>query len=110
MQPSDEWTRWTAPAKVNLFLHIRGRRADGYHELQTAFQLLDFGDEVWLRPRRDGQVVRHYELPGVAPADDLTVRAARALQATLPGGEAPAAEGGSSRRAVANEWAGECFT
>ena len=45
-----------APAKLNLMLHITGRRADGYHELQTLFQFLDYGDELLLRPREDGQI------------------------------------------------------
>ncbi|MCG5526898.1 MULTISPECIES: 4-(cytidine 5'-diphospho)-2-C-methyl-D-erythritol kinase [Halorhodospira] len=75
-----EWSVWPAPAKINLFLHVLGRRADGYHELQTAFQLLDYGDRIWLRPRSDGYIVRCSDLPGVAPEDDLTVRAAHALQ------------------------------
>ncbi|ABM61766.1 4-(cytidine 5'-diphospho)-2-C-methyl-D-erythritol kinase [Halorhodospira halophila] len=76
-----EWSVWPAPAKINLFLHVLGRRADGYHELQTAFQLLGYGDRIWLRPRVDGRVERCSHLPGVAAEDDLTVRAARALQA-----------------------------
>ncbi len=76
-----EWSLWPAPAKINLFLHVLGRRSDGYHELQTAFQLLDYGDRIRLRPRADGRIERHSDLPGVAAEDDLTVRAARALQA-----------------------------
>jgi 4-diphosphocytidyl-2-C-methyl-D-erythritol kinase len=71
---------WPAPAKLNLFLQIVGRRADGYHELQTVFQLLDWGDEVHLAPRRDGQIVRGAGPAGVAAEADLAVRAARALQ------------------------------
>jgi len=78
---ADAWSAWPAPAKLNLFLHIVGRRADGYHLLQTVFQLLDWGDEVKLRVRADGAVVRIDPLPGVSVADDLAVRAARALQA-----------------------------
>ena len=74
------WSAWPAPAKLNLFLHIVGRRADGYHLLQTVFQLLDWGDTVHLRLRDDGEIRRIDPLPGVAPADDLAVRAARALQ------------------------------
>lgn len=71
---------WPAPAKINLFLHITGRRDDGYHLLQTAFQFLDFCD--WLRfdLRDDGVVARATVLPGVPEASDLTVRAARLLQ------------------------------
>ena len=75
------WSTWPAPAKLNLFLRIPGRRADGYHLLQTVFRLLDWGDEVSLRPRADGRVVRLGEsAAGVAPADDLMVRAANLLK------------------------------
>jgi len=70
-----------APAKLNLFLHVNGRRANGYHELQTLFRLLDHGDTVHLEVRNDGAIVREDALPGVDPEQDLTVRAARALQA-----------------------------
>lgn len=70
-----------APAKLNLFLHVTGRRDDGYHTLQTLFRLLDFGDTVHLTLRDDGRIVRRDALPGVDPEADLTVRAARALQA-----------------------------
>lgn len=73
-------TRWPAPAKLNLFLHIVGRRPDGYHELQTVFQLLDFGDEIGIEPTDDGEVVRLTGPAEVAPDDDLAVRAARALR------------------------------
>lgn len=75
------WSHWPAPAKLNLFLRIVGRREDGYHSLQTVFQLLDWGDEVALRARADGRIVRKTDLPEVSAEDDLTVRAARALQA-----------------------------
>lgn len=78
--PEHGWSLWPAPAKLNLFLHIVGRRADGYHLLQTVFQLLDWGDDVALRSRADGRIVRHRGAMGVAPQDDLTVRAALALQ------------------------------
>ncbi len=71
---------WPAPAKLNLFLHITGRRADGYHLLQTVFQLLDFGDELTFDVRDDG-VVRRPEGPGgVSEDEDLVVRAARLLR------------------------------
>ena len=69
-----------APAKVNLFLHVVGRRADGYHLLESVFQLLDFGDTLEINARADGVVRRVNEVPGVAQADDLAVRAALALQ------------------------------
>ena len=75
------WTVWPAPAKLNLCLRITGRRADGYHELQTAFRLLDWGDEVRLRVRADGEVRRVRDVPGVAAEQDLTVRAAQLLRA-----------------------------
>ena len=72
---------WPAPAKLNLFLHITGRRADGYHELQTVFQFIDYGDELRFVVTDNGVVRRLTDLPEVAEADDLTVRAARLLQA-----------------------------
>ncbi|MGH8271636.1 MAG: 4-(cytidine 5'-diphospho)-2-C-methyl-D-erythritol kinase, partial [Gammaproteobacteria bacterium] len=72
---------WPAPAKLNLYLHVTGRRADGYHELSTAFQFLDFGDRLAFSPREDGQIRLLDPTPGVAIADDLIVRAARALNA-----------------------------
>lgn len=70
-----------APAKLNLMLHILGRRADGYHELQTLFQFLDHGDELSFSPRADGQIRLHGDLPGVDHEHNLIVRAARLLQA-----------------------------
>lgn len=70
-----------APAKLNLFLHVTGRRADGYHLLQTAFRLLDLADTLDFDLRSDGLIHRRSALAGVAAADDLTVRAARLLQA-----------------------------
>lgn len=72
--------RWPAPAKINLFLHVVGRRADGYHLLQTQFQFLDYGDQIQFKPTADGQVVRLNELAGVPADQDLVVRAARLLQ------------------------------
>jgi len=75
------WSTWPAPAKLNLFLRITGRRADGYHLLQTVFQLLDWGDTIRLRPREDG-VIRRFAGNESVPEDaDLTLRAARRLQA-----------------------------
>ncbi|MBA2077525.1 4-(cytidine 5'-diphospho)-2-C-methyl-D-erythritol kinase [Rhodanobacter sp. PCA2] len=76
----DGWTRWPAPAKLNLFLRITGRRADGYHELQTVFRLLDWGDALRLRVRGDGVIRRLGDVPGVPEPDDLVVRAAWLLQ------------------------------
>lgn len=75
-----QWTVWPAPAKVNRFLHVLGRRPDGFHELQTLFQFLDRADVVHLRVRADERVVRTRDIAGVKAADDLSVRAARALQ------------------------------
>lgn len=72
---------WPAPAKLNLFLHILGRRDDGYHRLQTAFQFIDLCDTLVFQPRDDGRVERPLGLPGLPPDDDLVVRAARRLQA-----------------------------
>ncbi len=77
----NDWIGFPAPAKLNLMLRVTGRRADGYHLLQTVFRFIDFGDTVQLRVRADGVISRVQPLPGVAEADDLTVRAARALQA-----------------------------
>jgi 4-diphosphocytidyl-2-C-methyl-D-erythritol kinase len=72
---------WPAPAKLNLFLHILGRRPDGYHELQTCFQFVDLCDEITIEVRQDGEIRRAVEIPGVPEADDLCIRAARALKA-----------------------------
>jgi 4-diphosphocytidyl-2-C-methyl-D-erythritol kinase len=69
-----------APAKLNLFLHVTGRRADGYHLLESLFVAIDRCDTIELAARDDGRVVRLTDLPGVSPADDLAVRAAVALQ------------------------------
>ncbi len=71
---------WPAPAKLNLFLHVVGRRDDGYHLLQTVFQFLDLCDRLRFVRRRDGVVRRPDPLPGVPETSDLTVRAARLLQ------------------------------
>ena len=68
-----------APAKVNLFLHVTGRRADGYHTLESLFTLVDLADTIALEARDDGEILRASDLPGVAPDDDLAIRAARAL-------------------------------
>ena len=71
---------WPAPAKLNLFLHITGRRPDGYHELQTVFQLIDLCDTLRVTVRDDGAIDRPEGPAGVLPESDLIVRAARALQ------------------------------
>lgn len=71
---------WFAPGKLNLFLHVVGRRADGYHLLQTVFRFLDFGDSLSFAPRQDDRIVLATPLPGVPPDQDLCVRAARTLQ------------------------------
>lgn len=69
-----------APAKLNLFLHVIGRRADGYHLLQSLFLLIDWADTLHFERRHDGRLVRH-DLGEPLPEDDLCLRAARALQA-----------------------------
>ncbi|TWT21923.1 4-(cytidine 5'-diphospho)-2-C-methyl-D-erythritol kinase [Luteimonas wenzhouensis] len=81
LAPVDGWTRWPAPAKLNLFLRIPRRRADGYHELQTVFRLLAWGDTVRIRLRRDRRIRRvGASVAGVDADDDLLVKAARLLQ------------------------------
>jgi 4-diphosphocytidyl-2-C-methyl-D-erythritol kinase len=70
-----------APAKLNLFLHITGRRPDGYHALQTVFQLLDWGDRLHFTLRHDGRIHRKTDVPGVPEESDLVVRAAALLKA-----------------------------
>jgi len=72
---------WPAPAKLNLFLHIVGRRPNGYHELQTCFQFVDLCDDIHLTVRDDGIIERERGAAGVDPEGDLCVRAARALKA-----------------------------
>jgi 4-diphosphocytidyl-2-C-methyl-D-erythritol kinase len=71
---------WPAPAKLNLFLHVVGRRADGYHEIQTVFQLVDLADRLFIAPRRDAEIRRLDGPAGIPPEEDLCVRAARRLQ------------------------------
>lgn len=68
-----------SPAKINLFLHIIGQRADGYHLLQSAFQLIDWCDTIYLRSTQDNKIHRINPIPGVQPENDLVVRAARLL-------------------------------
>ncbi|MBO9356483.1 4-(cytidine 5'-diphospho)-2-C-methyl-D-erythritol kinase [Bordetella petrii] len=69
-----------APAKLNLFLHVVGRRPDGYHLLQTVFRFIDLCDTLHFESRADGRIERAADLPGVPPQHDLTLRAALALQ------------------------------
>lgn len=71
---------WPAPAKLNLFLHITGRREDGYHLLQTAFQFIDYCDWLEFKPRVDGRIMYLSPLPGVPVERDLVYRAAQLLQ------------------------------
>lgn len=78
-----QWTWdsiWPAPAKLNLFLHVVGRRTDGYHLLQTVFRFIDRSDLLRFSPRADGQIILDTPIPGVPAGSDLTVRAARLLQ------------------------------
>ena len=80
-QTSALWQRdWPAPAKLNLFLHVVGRRPDGYHLLQTVFRLIECCDRLHFEPRADASVRLTHPLPGVPQDDDLCVRAARLLQ------------------------------
>ncbi|CAQ84620.1 MULTISPECIES: 4-(cytidine 5'-diphospho)-2-C-methyl-D-erythritol kinase [Photorhabdus] len=71
---------WPSPAKLNLFLYITGRRADGYHQLQTLFQFLDYSDDITITPRQDNEIRLLTPVDGVEPANNLIVRAARLLQ------------------------------
>jgi 4-diphosphocytidyl-2-C-methyl-D-erythritol kinase len=80
MNPEAWRRRWPAPAKLNLFLHVVGRRADGYHLLQTVLRLIDLVDWIEFSPREDGAIRLAAPLPGVPEDADLTVRAARLLQ------------------------------
>ena len=79
--PPGDALQLPAPAKLNLFLHITGRRADGYHELQTLFQFLDYADQLSFIPRQDGKIQLHTPIDGVDHESNLIVRAARLLQA-----------------------------
>jgi len=81
MDGIDPWERrYPAPAKLNLFLHVVGRRPDGYHLLQTAFRLIERCDWLRFSPRRDGEVKLAKPLPGVAGPEELSVRAACLLK------------------------------
>jgi 4-diphosphocytidyl-2-C-methyl-D-erythritol kinase len=79
---AEAWSEWPAPAKLNLFLRITGRRADGMHTLQTVFRLLDWGDRISIRLRDDGKILRDGgDTAHIPEEEDLAMRAARALQA-----------------------------
>jgi 4-diphosphocytidyl-2-C-methyl-D-erythritol kinase len=85
-QPGED--AWPAPAKLNLFLHVTGRRPDGYHELQTVFQFLDVGDRLWFTLRKQPGIELQGGLPGIPPGADLVEQAARRLaeaRGDLPG-------------------------
>ena len=75
---SDPSYPWPAPAKINLFLHVVGKRADGYHNLQTAFQFLSFGDDLFFKLNTAGKIARAYDL-GFSEQNDLCLRAAKKL-------------------------------
>ena len=77
---SGEAHLYPAPAKLNLMLRVVGRRADGYHLLQTVFRFIDYADTVTIRVRRDARIERASDLPGVPAESDLAIRAARLLQ------------------------------
>ncbi len=80
MQPHPAARAFPAPAKLNLDLRIIGRRADGYHLLESIFCLIDLCDTIWLLPREDGQIILHNPAGGIPPEQDLSHRAARLLQ------------------------------
>ena len=71
---------WPAPAKLNLFLHITGRRPDGYHDLQTLFQILDWGDDLRFIVNDSGRISRSVELDSVPESEDICLRAAHLLK------------------------------
>lgn len=87
-------THWPSPAKLNLFLYITGQRADGYHTLQTLFQFLDYGDDITISVRNDGELRLLTAVEGVEHDDNLIVRAARLLMKTAAdSGRLPAGSG-----------------
>jgi len=77
----NELQSWPAPAKLNLFLHITGRRPDGYHNLQTLFQILDWGDELRFKINNSGQISRNCNIEDISEAEDICIRAAHLLKA-----------------------------
>lgn len=78
--PSSNWLKVPSPAKLNLMLHITGQREDGYHELQTIFQFVDYGDELSFQLRDDNKITLSPEIEGVDFEDNLIIKGARALQ------------------------------
>ena len=80
MQTDNRDKVWLAPAKINRFLHITGQRGNGYHELQTVFQFLNYADELTFNILEHNEISHSNPLPGIDPEDDLTIRAARLLQ------------------------------
>ncbi|WP_318454943.1 4-(cytidine 5'-diphospho)-2-C-methyl-D-erythritol kinase [Photobacterium leiognathi] len=78
--PFDVASQWPAPAKLNLFLYITGQRPNGYHDLQTLFQFVDYGDTLTITPRRDNQILLTPAIKGVKTEDNLIYRAAEALR------------------------------
>ena len=76
---------WPAPAKINLFLHVTGKRPDGYHELQTVFQFLDYGDELRFELNQQGIIERDYDY-GFDESSDLCLRAANLLKSRSTSG------------------------
>ncbi|GAD30587.1 4-(cytidine 5'-diphospho)-2-C-methyl-D-erythritol kinase [Photobacterium leiognathi lrivu.4.1] len=80
--PFDVASQWPAPAKLNLFLYITGQRPNGYHDLQTLFQFVDYGDTLTITPRRDNQILLTPAIEGVKTEDNLIYRAAEALRQT----------------------------
>jgi 4-diphosphocytidyl-2-C-methyl-D-erythritol kinase len=83
---SPEFERFPAPGKLNLMLRVVGRRADGYHLLQTVFRFIDYGDTLGFRLRDDGAITRINAVAGIPVEEDLALRAARLLQASAGGG------------------------
>jgi 4-diphosphocytidyl-2-C-methyl-D-erythritol kinase len=98
MKQDADWARvWPAPAKLNLFLHVVGRRADGYHLLQTVFHFISLADTLRFEPRTDDRIVLATPTPGVPPEQDLVMRAAEMLRAALKVGTGGTALGATIR-------------
>jgi len=95
---------WPAPAKLNLMLHITGRREDGYHELQTIFQFINFADELEFKPRKDDEIIRHSENFAVPEDEDIIVRAAKLLRAEYLKKKTAVADASADRDATADKY------